>query len=630
MQFIQLGDLRRQWRLLRAEKTPFLFGDNGVLAIDDCKAFSFWVPVRILRLALAQMNSTVGDLAGNIQKISEAIARASESKVDLIVFPELAITGYPPEDLLLKPQFIEENLDALQKVAKQCKGLTAIVGFVDRQEDIYNAAAVIHDGALRAIYHKCYLPNYGVFDENRYFQAGRGAPVFLLNEMTIGVNICEDIWYPEGPTYAQALGGGAEVIVNINASPYHAGKGLFREEMIATRARDNAAIIAYVNLVGGQDELVFDGGSFVSNERGEILARAKQFRESLLIIDLPVDSVFRARLHDPRRRTEKLERTFPEVQKVLLGNTKSKGNRIPLSPSLEDRLPRLDEVYSALTLGLADYVHKNGFKKGVIGLSGGIDSALTAAIAVDALGRENIVGVFMPSRYTSQESEEDVQSLARNLGIRLITLSIESPFQSYLSLLSQEFKKNPADITEENLQSRIRGNLMMALSNKFGWLVLTTGNKSELSVGYATLYGDMAGGFAVIKDVWKTLVYELALERNKKGKPVIPERTFTRPPTAELRPNQTDQDSLPPYEVLDPILKAYVEEDKSYDEIVAMGFDPTVIAKVIALVDLSEFKRRQAPPGIKLTPRALGKDRRMPITNRYRSFYQAKKRSDQK
>ncbi|TAJ96518.1 MAG: NAD+ synthase [Candidatus Manganitrophaceae bacterium] len=581
--------------------------------------------MRTLRLALAQINSTVGDLSGNVQKISDAVEKAKENKVDLIAFPELAITGYPPEDLLLKPQFIEDNLHALEQVAKRCTGLTAVVGFVDRQEDIYNAAAVIHDGAVRFVYHKCYLPNYGVFDENRYFQAGKEAPVFTLNEVTLGVNICEDIWYPEGPTYAQSLGGGAEVIVNINASPYHAGKGLFREEMIATRARDNAVIIACVNLVGGQDELVFDGGSFVSNERGELIARAKPFRESLLIVDLSVDAVFRARLHDPRRRKERLEQAFPEVQRVLLGSTKWGGKRKPLSPPLEDRLPRLEEMYSALALGLSDYVHKNGFKKGVIGLSGGIDSALTAAIAVDALGRENVIGVFMPSRYTSDESGEDVEILARNLGIRLIRLSIESPFKSYLSLLSQEFKDFPADITEENLQSRIRGNLMMALSNKFGWLVLTTGNKSEMSVGYATLYGDMAGGFGVIKDVWKTLVYELALERNKRDKPIIPERVFSRPPTAELRPNQTDQDSLPPYDILDPILKAYVEEDKSYDEIVAMGFDPTVVAKVIALVDLSEFKRRQAPPGIKLTPRALGKDRRMPITNRYRSFDQGKK-----
>ncbi|MBI3805743.1 MAG: NAD+ synthase [Nitrospirae bacterium] len=583
--------------------------------------------MRNLRIALAQMNSTVGDLTGNIRKITDAVEKARENKVDLIAFPELAITGYPPEDLLLKPQFIEANLKALHEVAKKCKGLTAIVGFVDREEDIYNAAAVIHDGVIRFTYHKCYLPNYGVFDENRYFQAGTTAPVFLLNDITIGVNICEDMWYPEGPTYAQALGGGAEVIVNINASPYHAGKGVLREEMLATRARDNAVIVAHVNLIGGQDELIFDGGSFVFNERGELLARAKQFRESFITLDLSVDSVFRARLHDPRRRKEKLEQAFPQVERYHFGNLKHEGKRRAITPTLEDHLPRLDEMYQALVLGLSDYVDKNGFKKGVIGLSGGIDSALTAAIAVDALGKENVIGVFMPSRYTSQESREDTENLAHHLGVRLITLSIEPPFQSYLNLLAPEFQDNPADITEENLQSRIRGNLLMALSNKFGWLVLTTGNKSEMSVGYATLYGDMAGGFAVIKDVWKTLVYELALERNKKGKPVIPERILTRPPTAELRPNQTDQDSLPPYEVLDPILKAYVEEDKSFDEIVSMGFDPAVIAKVIGLVDLSEFKRRQAPLGIKLTPRALGKDRRIPITNKYRSFYQASKTS---
>ncbi|MFY9270128.1 MAG: NAD+ synthase [Candidatus Manganitrophaceae bacterium] len=582
--------------------------------------------MRTLRLALAQINSTVGDLAGNVRKISEAVSAAREKQVDLIAFPELSIPGYPPEDLLLKPSFIQDNLDALQKVAKGCRGITAIVGFVDRDEDIYNAAAVIHDGEVRFIYHKNYLPNYGVFDEDRYFQTGREAPVFILNEVTLGVNICEDIWYPEGPTYAQALGGGAEVIVNINASPYHAGKGRFREEMLATRARDNAVIIAYVNLVGGQDELVFDGGSVAFNEKGELLARGKQFQESLLMFDLSVDTVFQARLHDPRRRKEKLIHDFSEVQKYFLESLRKTRSPEPLLPPREEPLPPLDEIYRALVLGLSDYVLKNGFKKGVIGLSGGIDSALTAAIAVDALGKENVIGVFMPSRYTSNESKEDVESLVKGLGIRLISLSIEPPFQTYLSLLSDTFRNAPADITEENLQSRIRGQLLMALSNKFGWLVLTTGNKSEMSVGYATLYGDMAGGFAVIKDVWKTLVYELALERNKKGKPVIPERVFSRPPTAELRPNQTDQDSLPPYEILDPILKKYVEEDRSFDEIVSMKFDPAVVAKVIAMVDLSEFKRRQAPVGIKLTPRALGKDRRMPITNRYRGFFDATKK----
>ncbi|HLG21552.1 MAG TPA: NAD+ synthase, partial [Candidatus Manganitrophaceae bacterium] len=470
--------------------------------------------MRTLRIALAQMNSAVGDLGGNVRKINDAIEQARENKVDLIAFPELAITGYPPEDLLLKPQFIQDNLKALEKVIQKTAALTAVVGFVDRAEDIYNAAAVIHDRSLKLVYRKCYLPNYGVFDENRYFQAGNTAPVFVLNGITVGVNICEDIWYPEGPTYAQALGGGAEVIVNINASPYHAGKGLIREKMLATRAKDNIVNIAYVNLVGGQDELVFDGGSLALNEHGEILARGKQFEESLIMIDLSVDSVFRERLRDPRRRKEKLERQFPSVHKHVFGEKKSGNKRKLLSPPIVNRLSRHDEIYEALILGLADYVRKNGFQKGVIGLSGGIDSALTAVIAVDALGKENVIGVFMPSRYTSVESREDVEALARNLGIQLVALSIEPPFQSYLALLSKEFAALPIDITEENLQSRIRGNIMMALSNKFGWLVLTTGNKSEMSVGYATLYGDMAGGFAVIKDIWKTLVYQLARARN--------------------------------------------------------------------------------------------------------------------
>lgn len=582
--------------------------------------------MRTLRIALVQMNSTVGDLSGNVRKISEGIEKAKANKADLVAFPELAIAGYPPEDLLLKPQFIQDNLNALDTVIKNSTGIMAVVGFVHRDEDIYNAAAVIHDGRLGFIYHKCYLPNYGVFDENRYFQAGKETPVFTLNGITIGVNVCEDIWYPEGPTYAQALGGGAEVIVNINASPYHAGKGRFREEMLATRAKDNTVLIAYVNMVGGQDELVFDGASLIFNEHGELLARGKQFEEDFIVMDLSVDSVFRARLHDPRRRKEKREHEFPEIKTWSFGEKKFGSKKRTLSAPIVKRLSRHGEIYQALSLGLSDYVHKNGFKTGVIGLSGGIDSALTAVIAVDALGKENVIGVFMPSRYTSRESVEDVEALAENLGIRLITLSIEPPFKSYLSLLSGAFEKREVDITEENLQSRIRGNIMMALSNKFGWLVLTTGNKSEMSVGYATLYGDMAGGFAVIKDIWKTLVYELAGARNKKGNP-IPPRVFTRPPTAELRPDQTDQDSLPPYDVLDSILQAYVEEDKSFDEIVAIGFDQAVVSKVITLVDSSEFKRRQAPVGIKITPRALGKDRRMPITNRYRSFYQVEKQS---
>lgn len=579
--------------------------------------------MRILRIALAQINCTVGDLSGNVRKIGDAIDQARKDKVDLIAFPELAIPGYPPEDLLLKPQFIDDNLNALDKVVQKSDGITVVVGFIHREEELYNAAAVIHHGRVGLIYQKWYLPNYGVFDENRYFQAGRTAPVFTIEGVSVGVNICEDIWYPEGPVRAQALGGGAELIVNINASPYHAEKGKLREEMLATRAKDNAALVAYVNMVGGQDELVFDGGSLVFNEQGVLQGRGKHFQEALMIMDLPVDGVFQARCRDSRRRKERLTTDFPEVKKWVFSEKKERVRRKRRVPAVVRRYARLSEIYHALKLGLYDYVRKNGFKCGVIGLSGGIDSALTAAIAVDALGKENVVGVFMPSRYTSPESVEDVQTLAENLEIRLIHHSIESPFQSYLSLLSKSFEGLDENIAEENLQSRIRGNILMALSNKFGWIVLTTGNKSEVSVGYTTLYGDMAGGFAVIKDIWKMSVYKLARARNRWGKRVIPSRILNRPPTAELRLNQTDQDSLPPYEILDPILQAYVEEDKSFDEIVAMGFEQGTVSRVIALVDSSEFKRRQSPVGIKITPRALGKDRRMPITNRYSSFYQA-------
>jgi NAD+ synthase (glutamine-hydrolysing) len=578
--------------------------------------------MRTLRIALAQINCTVGDLSGNVLKIGDAIGQAKKDKVDLIAFPELAIPGYPPEDLLLKPQFIDDNLKALEQVVQKSDGITVVVGFIHREEALYNAAAVIHHGRIGLIYQKCYLPNYGVFDENRYFQAGRTAPVFTLEGVSVGVNICEDIWYSEGPVRAQSMGG-AELIVNINASPYHAEKGKLREEMLATRARDNAALVAYVNMVGGQDELVFDGGSLVFNERGNLLGRGEQFQEELMIMDLPVDGVIQKRCRESRKRKENLTIDFPEVKKWVFSEKKERVGGRKRLPVIVKRFARLREIYHALTLGLHDYVSKNGFKCGVIGLSGGIDSALTAAIAVDALGKKNVVGVFMPSRYTSPQSVEDVRSLAENLDIRLITHSIEPPFQSYLSLLSNSFEGWDENITEENLQSRIRGNILMALSNKFGWIVLTTGNKSEFSVGYTTLYGDMAGGFAVIKDIWKLSVYKLARARNRWGKRVIPSRILTRPPTAELRLNQSDQDSLPSYEILDPILRAYVEEDKRFDEIVAMGFERGTVSRVIALVDSSEFKRRQAPVGIKITPRALGKDRRMPITNRYRSFYQS-------
>src|SRR5712692_10147170 len=555
--------------------------------------------MRLLRIALAQVNTTVGDLDGNAALVLKGLEAAREAQADLVVFPELTITGYPPEDLLLRPQFITDNLTVLHRIVRKVKGIAAVIGFVDRHEDIFNAAAFVANGRIVATQHKSHLPNYGVFDENRYFQAGTRSVTVVLNGITIGFNICEDIWFPEGPTRAQSLVGDAEVVVNISASPYHRGKLRFREEMLATRAMDNLVAVAYVNQVGGQDELVFDGNSLVVDQSGSIVARGRAFEEDLVVADIDADAVARARLRDTRRRRARrvLERRGVTVDRVVLSAR-----------------------YRALVLGLRDYARKNGFEKVVLGLSGGIDSSLNAVLAVDALGAENVVGVFMPSPYSSDESREDAQALAQNLGVRFLTLPITPIFQAYTSALAPVFKGRQPDVTEENLQARIRGNLLMALSNKYGWLVLTTGNKSEMSVGYATLYGDMAGGFAVIKDVPKTLVYELARWRNaREADSVIPKRVFTRPPTAELRPNQTDQDSLPPYEVLDPIIRGYVEEDQSLADLIAAGFDRHTVEQVVALVDRSEYKRRQSPPGVKITHRALGKDRRMPITNRYRS-----------
>ncbi len=582
----------------------------------------------IFRIALAQMNSTVGDLSGNLGRIAQSIGAAKDQSVDLIAFPEMAITGYPPEDLLLKPAFIQDNLRVLRAIEPMTQGMTVVVGFVDSGEEevLYNAAAVIHDGVLQFIYHKIHLPNYGVFDENRYFTPGRALPVFTRDGMTIGVNICEDIWQKGKPTEAQALDGEAQVIVNINASPYQIGKRKQREMMLSERARENGVSIVYVNMVGGQDELVFDGGSLVLDAYGDLIARAGQFKEDLLIVDLAEDEVSRAwRLRSERPATE-----CPDIKKWVFPNQKNRSVKKPVVPIITKTYADDEEAYHALVIGLADYVRKNRFKKAVIAISGGIDSALTAVIAVDALGKENVEGVFMPSQFTSEESGEEATKLAKNLGIPLRILPIDSPFDVYRTLLGDAFKGRKEDITEENLQSRIRGNMMMALSNKFGWLVLTTGNKSEMSVGYATLYGDMAGGFAVIKDLWKTSVYRLADLRNHSGGVPIPRRTIDRPPTAELRYDQCDQDTLPPYEILDPILKAYVEENKHREEIIAMGFEEATVAKVINLVDLSEFKRRQAPLGIKITSRALGKDRRMPITNRYRSLYKEEENNTDK
>jgi len=572
-----------------------------------------------IRLALAQINPTVGNLTGNERRICDDIDRARSLGVDVVAFPELAVSGYPPEDLLLKPSFVEANIATLRRIAAAATGITAIVGYVDRDDDIYNAAAVLHDGQVAAVYHKTYLPNYAVFDEERYFRAGERPLVLALGEAKIGVNICEDVWYPAGPTKTQALAG-AQLVINISASPYHAGKGLARERMLATRAADNVVLIAFCNLVGGQDELVFDGGSVIVDERGEVLARGAQFVEDLIVVDLDLSAVFRQRLHDPRRRKERISLAAEAVRQVTL---------IPPAPRtvahqsvtahITAPLDLLAEIYQALVLGTGDYMRKNGFRKAVIGLSGGIDSALTACIAADALGGENVTGVFMPSRYSSVDSREDAGQLAKALGIHYLTVPIDDTFQAYLDMLAEPFAGREPNVAEENIQARIRGNILMALSNKFGWLVLTTGNKSEMSVGYATLYGDMAGGYAVIKDVPKDLVYRLAAHVNARaGRSVVPQRTIDKAPTAELRPNQTDQDSLPPYPILDGILHAYVEEDRSLDEIVALGFDRATAIDVIRMVDRAEYKRRQAPPGVKITPRAFGKDRRPPITNKYR------------
>jgi NAD+ synthase (glutamine-hydrolysing) len=530
--------------------------------------------MRTLRLGLAQINTTIGDLEGNAAKILEYVERARAQGVDLISFPELTITGYPPEDLLLRPQFIEDNVATLKRVAEGCRGITAVVGFVDSNEDIYNAAAIIHDGRLVDVYHKHFLPNYGVFDENRYFQAGSRFPVYVVAGVGVGVSVCEDVWYPGDPTRAQAQAG-AQVIININGSPYHMGKRHFREQMLATRASDYAVFVCYTNQVGGQDELVFDGASMVLSPWGELLARAAAFQEELLLYDVNLEEVFQTRLHDPRRRKERLARDASNAASLIhISDEPIIKDKPPVerrcAPALEDEA----EVYQALVLGTGDYVRKNGFRKVVIGLSGGIDSSLTAVVAVDALGSENVMGVAMPSRFSSEGSLADARELAENLGTGLLTIPIEEPFSAFLNVLAEPFAGTEFGVSEENIQSRIRGTIMMALSNKFGWLVLTTGNKSEMATGYATLYGDMAGGFAVIKDVPKTLVYRLCRWRNAQGPvPVIPPRVIEKEPSAELRPDQRDIDTLPPYEVLDPILEAYVEDDRSVAEMVAMGFD---------------------------------------------------------
>jgi NAD+ synthase (glutamine-hydrolysing) len=577
----------------------------------------------LLRVALAQINLTVGDLEGNSHKVKQYLERARAQAVDIILFPELTLAGYPPEDLLLKPGFARANRAALEELLPYSQGLTAIVGFVDRQDDLFNAAAVLHDGRLAGIYHKTLLPNYAVFDEDRYFAEGHSPMVFSRplsgGSVCFGASICEDIWYPAGPPEAQAAAG-AELLLNISASPYQSGKIQSRERMLATRAADNVAMVAFCNLAGGQDELIFDGSSLIIDERGNILARAKSFEEDFLLADLNIGNVFRQRLADPRRRKGGLAQIYPDTfSRIELPALPAEtGPANPIASRLEPPLDTVEGMYRALVLGTRDYVRKNGFEKVTIGLSGGIDSSLVAAIAVDALGPENVIGVSMPSRYSSDHSKSDAAELAQRLGIRYEMVAIEPAFQGYLAMLAEAFAGAAPNVAEENLQSRVRGNILMALSNKFGWLVLTTGNKSELAVGYATIYGDMAGGYAVIKDVPKTMVYELCRYRNTKIGPVIPASVLEKPPSAELRPDQKDTDSLPPYDILDGILAAYIEDEYSISEIASLGYEEVTVRRIIRLVDLNEYKRRQAPPGPKVTSKAFGKDRRLPITNRYR------------
>ena len=581
-----------------------------------------------LRAALAQINPTVGDIAGNARLIADRTAQARDEGAALVVFPELALTGYPPEDLLLKTHFLDAAAAALGELAAATRGIVALVGYPERADDVYNSAAVLADGEIAAVYRKIHLPNYSVFDEQRYFQAGEAPATFKVNGVTVGLTICEDIWEPGPPATTEALAG-AEVIVNLSASPYHAGKGAERERMLVQRARDNLAAILFCNAVGGQDELVFDGHSVALDQDGEVVARGPQFAEALSLCTLDPGAVAAARLRDPRHRTAvKRERASGRPAPVHLADLEVAAGAAKVGGAVAEVLEPEAEVYAALRTGLADYVRKNGFEHVVFGLSGGIDSALVALLAVDALGADRVTCVSMPSPYSSEGTRSDARAIAANLGCELLELSIEDVMSRYDALLGDAFAGREPGLAQENLQARIRGNVVMALSNEFGWLVLTTGNKSELSVGYATLYGDMAGGFAVLKDVFKGWVYRLVRWRNAQDEtPLVPESVLDRAPSAELRADQLDEDSLPPYDVLDAILAGYVELDLDAAELVAQGLPRDDVERVIAMVDRAEYKRRQAPPGIRISTKAFGRDRRLPITNRYEARAERPQRS---
>ena len=588
-----------------------------------------------LRVALCQCNLPVGDLEGNLDRIGDLVARASARGADLTVFPELSVTGYPPEDLLLNPRFTEAATAGVESLAASVTNTVALVGLPALDGDLHNAAAVLSGGAVAATYRKHFLPNYAVFDEQRYFARGAAALVLDLGGVRVGVTICEDLWYPGGPGRWAAIDGGAVVLVNLSGSPYHRGKGVERERMLAQRAADYGCFVAFCNAVGGQDELVFDGHSLVIDPAGRVVARGAQFEEDLVVVDLDTVSATRRRLHDPRWRqagadhdrvrSVAVERAAPRSPPAGPPPRKRQSRTVDAAapsppPEPAPRVPPLlepeAEVYRALTLGTADYFRKNRFRHGVLGLSGGIDSALALTVAADALGPGAVTAVSMPSRFTAAANREDARELTDRLGVELLELPIADLAGAYDRVLAEPFAGAAPNVAEENLQARIRGNLLMALSNKFGWLVLTTGNKSEMSVGYATLYGDMAGGFAVLKDVLKGWVYRLARWRNRDGE-VIPASIIEKPPTAELRENQLDTDSLPPYETLDAVLEAYVEEDRSPEDIAEAGHDPALVDRIVAMVDLAEYKRRQAPPGVRISVRAFGRDRRLPITNRY-------------